>query len=157
MYLCTFTVVCRQPKVMQAQSMNIPANIVMHVGFIQNYSNQRTVLFKLRCFQDRDVMEMQIIFKAITGSFGHAPWWEGQCGTVRASEESVAKTTELVAALGSSLCQVTYGTLAYRSKYLFRDLILSKATRPASETVFIESVVQFFPTRRRDQNFRLSL
>ena len=42
---------------------------------------------------------MQIIFKPITGSSGHAPWWEGKYGTVRAREKSVAKTTKLVAAL----------------------------------------------------------
>ena len=47
---------------------------------------------------------MQIIFKAITGSSGYAFWGERKCGTVRAREKSVAKTTELVAALGSSLC-----------------------------------------------------
>ena len=47
--------------------------------------------------------KMQIIFKAITGSSGHAPWWKGYYGTVRAREESGAKSTELVAALGSSL------------------------------------------------------
>ena len=30
---------------------------------------------------------MQIIFKAVTGSFGHAPWWEGKNGTVRARDQ----------------------------------------------------------------------
>ena len=48
--------------------------------------------------------KMQIIFKAVTGSSGHAPWWEGKCGTVRARNKSVAKTTKVVTALGSSLC-----------------------------------------------------
>ena len=28
--------------------------------------------------------KMQIIFKAVTVSSGHAPWWEGKCGTVQA-------------------------------------------------------------------------
>ena len=51
-----------------------------------------------------DFDKMQIIFKAITGSSSHIPWWEGKCGTVQAREKSVAKTTELVATLGSSLC-----------------------------------------------------
>ena len=48
--------------------------------------------------------KMQTISKVITGSSGHAPWWEGKCSTVRAREKSVAKTTELVTPLGSSLC-----------------------------------------------------
>ena len=47
--------------------------------------------------------KMQIIFKAMTGRFGHAPWWEGKCGTVQAREKPVAKATELIAALRSSL------------------------------------------------------
>jgi len=33
---------------------------------------------------------MQIIFKAVTGSSGYAPWWEGKCGTVWARDKSVA-------------------------------------------------------------------
>ena len=57
---------------------------------------------------------MQIVFKAITGGFGHAPLWKGKCGNVWAREKSVAKTTELVGRF-SSLGNV----LAYRSKYLF--------------------------------------
>ena len=32
-----------------------------------------------------DFDKMQIIFKAITGSSGHAPWWEGKCALVRHS------------------------------------------------------------------------
>ena len=47
---------------------------------------------------------VQIIFRAITGSFGHIFWWEVKCGTVWARDKSVAKTTELVAALETSLC-----------------------------------------------------
>ena len=30
--------------------------------------------------------KMQIIFKAVTGSSGRAPWWEGKCGTVRSRD-----------------------------------------------------------------------
>ena len=41
---------------------------------------------------------MQIIFKAISGSSGY-DFLGGECGTVQAREKSVAKTTELVAAL----------------------------------------------------------
>ena len=52
----------------------------------------------------RNFDKMQVIFKVITGSSGPAPWWEGKCGTVWTREKSVAKNTELVAALGSSLC-----------------------------------------------------
>ena len=50
-----------------------------------------------------DFDKMQIIFKVITRQYGHASWWEGKCSTVQAREKSVAKTTELVATLGSSL------------------------------------------------------
>ena len=61
--------------------------------------------------------KMRIILKAITGSSGYASWGKRKCGTVRAREKSAAKIIELVAALGSSLCYVTYDSLAYHSKY----------------------------------------
>ena len=53
--------------------------------------------------------------------FRHALWWEGKYDTLRVRDYSVAKTMELVTALASSLCWLMYGTLVYRSKYLFRD------------------------------------
>ena len=48
--------------------------------------------------------KMQIIFKAVTGRSGHAPWWEGKCGTVRARDAKHHGGSRWLAALESSLC-----------------------------------------------------
>ena len=48
--------------------------------------------------------KMQIIFKAVTGSPGHAPWWEGKCGTVWARDAKNHGGSRWLAALESSLC-----------------------------------------------------
>ena len=37
------------------------------------------MLSRLRC-------DGILMFKAVTGSSGHAPWWEGKCGTVQARD-----------------------------------------------------------------------
>ena len=49
--------------------------------------------------------KMQIIFKTVTGSSGHAPWWEGKCGIVQAREKSVTKNQ------GGSCCLEKFSLL----------------------------------------------
>ena len=65
--------------------------------------------------------KMQIIFKAVTGRSGHAPWWEGKRGTVWARDAKNHGGSRWLAALESSLCYVMYGTLAYRSRHVVRN------------------------------------
>ena len=75
---------------------------------------------------------MQIIFKAVTGSSGHAPWWEGKCGTVRAREKSVAKNHGGSRCLGKFSLLGNVRHLSVPQQIRCPGLILSKATRQAS-------------------------
>jgi len=62
--------------------------------------------------------KMQIIFKALTGS-SVTPLGGKESAALYGREKNLLqKTTEVVAALGSSLLGSVYGTLAYRSRYV---------------------------------------
>ena len=100
--------------------------------------------------------KMQMIFKAITESFGHAFWWER---TVLHSMETLFDAGLVALESISAGKGSYYGTLRYRT-------LPSKENYPRQRPApwflrqVLLSLVQcrtILPTKGRDRNFRLSL